>query len=149
MNATASNLHSTQPGFVLKCVVANNQVDASKETRFSLYTVATTCGLQAVRREVQEEVGVRVGEVAIVGSQPWPIGRGGSCELMIGCVATAEDDAIHLNEAEVGAVWLAWMRILALCLCTSHRTVHPRCCCRRCRLPSCRPMYSHGMKTLR
>ena len=57
--------------------------------------------LQAVRREVQEEVGVRCGAVSVVGSQPWPIGRGGSCELMIGCVASALDDTIRLNEAEV------------------------------------------------
>lgn len=29
---------------------------------------------EAVRREVLEEAGLRVGPVAIVGSQPWPIG---------------------------------------------------------------------------
>ena len=30
---------------------------------------------EAVRREVKEEAGIEVGPVAIVGSQPWPIGR--------------------------------------------------------------------------
>lgn len=29
---------------------------------------------EAVRREVMEEAGIGVGPVAIVGSQPWPIG---------------------------------------------------------------------------
>ena len=29
---------------------------------------------ETVRREVNEEAGVRVGEVAVLGSQPWPIG---------------------------------------------------------------------------
>lgn len=29
---------------------------------------------EAVRREVFEEAGIRVGPVSIVGSQPWPIG---------------------------------------------------------------------------
>ena len=39
---------------------------------------------EAVRREVLEESGVVIGDVRIVGSQPWPVGRAGSCELMIG-----------------------------------------------------------------
>lgn len=52
---------------------------------------------------MQEEVGIRVGSVRIVGSQPWPIGRGGTCELMIGAVATALDNKITLNTDEVCA----------------------------------------------
>ena len=43
----------------------------------------------AVRREVWEESGITVGEVQIVGSQPWPVGAAGHCELMLGCVARA------------------------------------------------------------
>lgn len=39
----------------------------------------------AVRREVLEEVGVRVGEVAYFGNQAWPFPR----SLMIGCTARA------------------------------------------------------------
>jgi NAD+ diphosphatase len=48
-----------------------------------------------------EEVGLHVDDVAIVGSQPWPIGRGGSCELMIGAIATAAGTDIQLNAGEV------------------------------------------------
>ena len=54
-----------------------------------------------MRREVLEEVGLRVGEVSIVATQPWPIGRGGSCELMIGAVAKALHDDYTINESEV------------------------------------------------
>lgn len=57
--------------------------------------------LQAVRREVYEEVGLIVGDVKIVGSQPWPAGRGGGCELMIGVIARASATDIVLNESEV------------------------------------------------
>lgn len=42
---------------------------------------------QAVRREVMEEAGVRVGEVGYFGSQPWPLPR----SLMVGCLARVED----------------------------------------------------------
>ena len=51
-----------------------------------------------------EEAGVKVGDVAIVGSQPWPIGRGGSCELMIGCIGKALDDELRMDEGEMDDV---------------------------------------------
>ena len=59
---------------------------------------------EAVRREVMEESGVKVGDVAIVGSQPWPIGRGGSCELMIGCIGKALSDELRMDEGEMDEV---------------------------------------------
>jgi len=54
----------------------------------------------AVRREVFEEAGVRVGRVTYLASQPWPF----PCSLMLGCVAQAESeelavDAVELEEA--------------------------------------------------
>ena len=51
-----------------------------------------------------EEAGIRVGEVAILGSQPWPIGRGGSCELMIGCIGKALSDDLRMDEGEMDEV---------------------------------------------
>jgi NAD+ diphosphatase len=43
---------------------------------------------EAVRREVWEESGVRVGRVIVHSSQPWPY----PANLMIGCIATALPD---------------------------------------------------------
>lgn len=57
-----------------------------------------------MRREVMEEAGIEVSDVAILGSQPWPIGRGGSCELMIGCIAKAKTDSLHQDEDEMDDV---------------------------------------------
>lgn len=51
----------------------------------------------AVRREVFEESGVRVGAVTYVASQPWPF----PSSLMIGCIAHAESDAIEIDPAEI------------------------------------------------
>ena len=73
--------------------------------------------LQAVRREVFEEVGIRVSDVTIVGSQPWPIGRGGSCELMIGTVAKAQANDIALNTDEVRFPLSAATDLQEFCLC--------------------------------
>ncbi len=58
---------------------------------------------EAVRRELFEESGIRTGAVRYVASQPWPFGS----QLMIACVADAEDDAITLdiNELE-DAMWV-------------------------------------------
>lgn len=55
----------------------------------------------AVRREVFEEAGVVVGDVQLLTSQPWPIGRSGACELMLACVARAETTEIQVDTSEM------------------------------------------------
>ncbi|WP_093182393.1 NAD(+) diphosphatase [Sanguibacter gelidistatuariae] len=51
----------------------------------------------AVRREVLEEVGVRIGAVEYRGSQPWPF----PASLMLGFVAHATSTEIHVDGDEV------------------------------------------------
>jgi len=51
----------------------------------------------AVRREVEEEVGVRVGPVRYFGNQPWPF----PASLMIGFVAEAESTTIDVDGDEI------------------------------------------------
>lgn len=58
----------------------------------------------AVRREVAEETGVRVGPVRYLASQPWPY----PSSLMIGCAAEALSDAIAVDPAELEAArWVS------------------------------------------
>jgi NAD+ diphosphatase len=52
---------------------------------------------EAVRREIQEESGVPVGDVRYHSSQPWPF----PASLMIGCHAVALDDRIELPGDEL------------------------------------------------
>merc|ERR1711904_390977 len=66
---------------------------------------------EAVVREVYEETGVVVDQVEILGSQPWPLGRSGACELMIGCIAKAKSNPatseLCVDEAELNsASWV-------------------------------------------
>lgn len=57
----------------------------------------------AVRREVAEETGIRVGPVRYLASQPWPY----PASLMIGCAAEAETTGILLDPAELEAArWI-------------------------------------------
>ncbi|TSB05158.1 NAD(+) diphosphatase [Sphingorhabdus contaminans] len=59
---------------------------------------------EAVRREIHEEAGVTCGAVRYVTSQPWPFG---GAQLMIACVADAQDDAITLDTDELeDAMWV-------------------------------------------
>lgn len=51
----------------------------------------------AVRREVDEEVGVRVGEVRYFGSQPWPL----PASLMLGFTGRAVSTEIDVDGAEI------------------------------------------------
>lgn len=57
----------------------------------------------AVRREVAEETGVRIGAVRYAASQPWPF----PASLMLGCRAEALTEAITLDPAELeDALWI-------------------------------------------
>lgn len=57
----------------------------------------------AVRREVAEETGVRVGPVRYLASQPWPY----PASLMLGCGAEATSEAITLDPVELeAALWV-------------------------------------------
>jgi NAD+ diphosphatase len=64
----------------------------------------------AVRREVAEEAGVRVGEVHYHSSQPWPL----PASLMVGFIARALDPAIDLRDGELeDARWFTPGQIMA------------------------------------
>ena len=52
---------------------------------------------EAVRREIHEEAGIMVDEVAYVASQPWPF----PASLMIGCLARAKTRDIFMDHEEL------------------------------------------------
>lgn len=57
----------------------------------------------AVRREVFEEAGIRVGPVRYLASQPWPF----PASLMFGCAGEALDDTITIDPNELeDALWI-------------------------------------------
>ncbi|WP_407675026.1 NAD(+) diphosphatase [Pelagerythrobacter marinus] len=65
---------------------------------------------EAVAREVLEESGVRVRDVTYIASQPWPF----PSQLMIGCHAHADDDAVTIDETELADVrWFAREQVAA------------------------------------
>ena len=58
---------------------------------------------EAVARELHEEAGIRVAQIRYVASQPWPF----PSQLMIACVAQAEDDVLTLDSTELeDAIWV-------------------------------------------
>nr|XP_056704396.1 NAD-capped RNA hydrolase NUDT12 [Euleptes europaea] len=58
----------------------------------------------AVRREVEEESGVKVGQVRYVSCQPWPM----PSSLMIGCIASAVSTEIKVDNIEIeDAQWFS------------------------------------------
>jgi NADH pyrophosphatase NudC (nudix superfamily) len=61
---------------------------------------------ETVCREVFEESGVviEISSVQILKSQPWPIGRTGGCELMIGCSCIASTTEIQIHDDDVREV---------------------------------------------
>lgn len=57
----------------------------------------------AVRREVMEEAGIKVGDVSYLASQPWPF----PASLMFGCAGEALDRDINIDPVEIeDAIWV-------------------------------------------
>jgi NAD+ diphosphatase len=65
---------------------------------------------EAVAREFHEEAGIRVTNVRYVASQPWPFPG----QLMIACIADAQDDRLTLDRNELeAAMWVDRAGVLA------------------------------------
>lgn len=81
---------------------------------------------EAAVREVCEESGVRIDPhaVRLVDSQPWPIGRGGGCELMLGCVAIASSTDISIHDDLVNDVKWYSIRDVQLMLSDADRDAY-------------------------
>lgn len=75
----------------------------------------------AVRREVFEEAGVRVGQVSYLSSQPWPF----PASLMFGCAGEALDTALTIDPNEIeDALWVS-REDMALAFTGDHPTILP------------------------
>lgn len=91
---------------------ANKRVLLNRQPHFAKHVYSNNAGFlesgesieDAVRREVFEEVGVRVGRVRYHSSQAWPFPHA----LMIGCFAEAETDTINIDRHELeDAKWVS------------------------------------------
>lgn len=75
----------------------------------------------AVRREVEEETGVRTGAVRMLASQPWPF----PASLMIGCIAEATSREIRLDPTELDdALWITREGLLSA-FAGKHASISP------------------------
>lgn len=75
----------------------------------------------AVRREVFEESGVRVGAVDYLASQPWPF----PASLMFGCRGEAISDEITIDPAEIeAALWVSREEMMKI-FAGDHDTILP------------------------
>lgn len=104
---------------VLALVTQGNRCILARQPRFPPGFYSPLAGFvapaetieAAVRREVHEEVGVKVGKVTYLASQPWPFPG----SLMIGFVATALDDILTVDKAELeDAQWFDRPEVAAL-----------------------------------
>jgi len=109
-NCGADHFPRTDP-CVIMLVVKGDECLLARNKRFGVaLTHSALAGFvepgetieEAVRREVMEEVGIRIGAVQYIASQPWPF----PSSLMIGCIAEAISADIHIDGVEiVAAEW--------------------------------------------
>lgn len=77
----------------------------------------------AVRREVQEEAGIRVGAVTYLASQPWPF----PASLMLGCRGVALNEDITMDPDEIeDALWLSREELMSVFAGTHSKIRAPR-----------------------
>ena len=95
-----------------RCILAH-------EHRYAAKMYSTLAGFiehgedieHAVRREVGEETGIRVGRVEYHASQPWPFPH----SLMIGCIAHAETTDLNVDTKELAdARWFSREEVRAM-----------------------------------
>ncbi|HEX3502230.1 MAG TPA: NAD(+) diphosphatase [Xanthobacteraceae bacterium] len=102
----AQHFPRTDP-VVIMLVIAGERCVLGRSPRFAPTMWSCLAGFiepgetieEAVRREVQEEVGVICGKVKYFASQPWPF----PSSLMIGCHAQALSDEIVIDPDEIEA----------------------------------------------
>lgn len=95
----------TDPAVIMAVVGPDDRLLLGSQTVWPKGRFSTLAGFvepgesleQAVRREVGEEVGLRVGAVRYLGSQPWPF----PSSLMLGFVAHAETVEVDLFDGEI------------------------------------------------
>ncbi|MBU2582718.1 MAG: NAD(+) diphosphatase [Alphaproteobacteria bacterium] len=99
---------------VIMAVTDGDHIVLAHEHRFPDKMYSTLAGyvepgddiVHAVRRETKEETGLDVGEVKLLGSQPWPFPH----SLMLGCIAHAEHKELVIDTAEIEhAAWYSRM----------------------------------------
>jgi NAD+ diphosphatase len=95
----------TDPAVIMAVVDGDDRLLLGHQPRWPEHRFSTLAGFvepgesleQAVRREVLEEVGVRVGRVDYLGSQPWPF----PSSLMLGFIAHAEGAEPRVDGEEI------------------------------------------------
>lgn len=100
----AQHFPRTDPA-VIMLVHRNGRALLGHSPRFPTGMYSTLAGFvepgesleEAVRREVLEETGVRIGAVTYASSQPWPF----PSSIMLGFLAEAETDAVTCDPAEL------------------------------------------------
>lgn len=115
-----SHFPRTDPAVIMLITDANDRALLARNAAWPQGRFSTLAGFvepgenleDAVRREVAEEVGLRVGEVRYAASQPWPF----PSSLMLGFFGRAEDDEIVIDEDEIAqAAWFSRAELTAAC----------------------------------
>lgn len=118
----AEHFPRTDPAVIMLATYKDSSGDyclLGHNVRFPVHRYSTLAGFvepgesfeEAVRREILEEVGLRVGDVRYFGTQPWPF----PASVMIGCFAEALSRDFKVDGIEIeDARWFDRATILRL-----------------------------------
>lgn len=110
----------TDPAVIVLVIDPDDRALLGRQGRWQPQWFSTLAGFvesgesaeAAVRREIEEEAGVMVGDMVYLGSQPWPF----PCSLMLGYHAWTSDTEITVDGEEiVEARWFSRAELAAAC----------------------------------
>jgi NAD+ diphosphatase len=110
----------TDPAVIVLVIDGEDRALLGRQGRWQPQWFSTLAGFvesgesaeSAVRREIEEEAGVRVDDMVYLGSQPWPF----PCSLMLGYHAwTSDVDIVVDGEEIVEARWFSRAELAAAC----------------------------------
>ncbi len=119
LSCSTSHFPRTDPAVIMlvtngeRCLLARNKRFATAHNHSALagFVEPGESIEESVRREVFEEVGIKIGNVRYFASQPWPF----PSSMMIGCFAEAKTEEINVDGVEiVSARWFDRKTILSM-----------------------------------
>ena len=119
LSCSTNHFPRTDPAVIMlvtmaeRCLLARNKRFATAHNHSALagFVEPGESIEESVRREVFEEVGIKIGNVRYFASQPWPF----PSSMMIGCFAEAKTEEINVDGVEiVSARWFDRKTILSM-----------------------------------
>lgn len=105
-------MYSCLAGYVEQCESLEEAIAREVKEEADIEVSRSSCHVIADKAPtVWHMCSMQLGALLYHSSQPWPVGRGASCQLMIGFIAEAISTDVNIDQEELEAslyMWYTW-----------------------------------------